>query len=86
MGCEFSKGRRIRCLLLDEEWHVSVTRVYRVWRREGLKVPNKQAKPGRLWFNDGSCIRLRRQRPITSGRTTSCKTAPRTGGASACSR
>ena len=28
-------------------------------RREGLKVPAKQPKKGRLWLNDGSCIRLR---------------------------
>ena len=27
--------------------------------REGLKVPMKQPKKGRLWLNDGSCIRLR---------------------------
>ena len=27
--------------------------------REGLKVPQKQPKRGRLWLNDGSCIRLR---------------------------
>ena len=31
--------RRIRCLLLDEGWHVSVKRVYRIWREVGLKVP-----------------------------------------------
>ena len=34
-------------------------RVERIWRREGLKVPHKQPKRGRLWLNDGSCIRLR---------------------------
>ena len=28
-------------------------------KKEGLKVPAKQPKRGRLWFNDGSCIRLR---------------------------
>ena len=55
--------RRIRRLLLDEGWQVSVKRVHRMWRREGLKVPNKQPKRGRLWFNDGSCIRLRPERP-----------------------
>ena len=55
--------RRIRRLLLDEGWHVSVKRVYRIWRREGLKVPKKQPKRGRLWLNDGSCIRLRPERP-----------------------
>src|SRR6188472_668349 len=30
-----------------------------IWRREGLKVPHKQPKRGRLWLSDGSCIRLR---------------------------
>ena len=55
--------RRIRRLLLDEGWHVSVKRVYRIWRREGLRVPKKQPKRGRLWLNDGSCIRLRPERP-----------------------
>jgi putative transposase len=34
-------------------------RVERIWRQEGLKVPKKQPKRGRLWLNDGSCIRLR---------------------------
>ena len=34
----------------------------RIWRREGLKVPQKQPKRGRLWLNDGSCVRLRPQR------------------------
>jgi len=38
---------------------VNEKRVYRIWRREGLKVPQKQPKRGRLWLNDGSCIRLR---------------------------
>ena len=33
--------------------------VERIWRREGLKVPKKQPKRGRLWLNDGSCVRLR---------------------------
>ena len=34
-------------------------RVERIWRREGLKVPQKQPKRKRLWLNDGSCVRLR---------------------------
>ena len=34
-------------------------RVERIWKLEGLKVPQKQPKRKRLWFNDGSCIRLR---------------------------
>ena len=49
--------RRIREMLVVEGWRVSVKRVYRIWRREGLKVPKKQPKRGRLWLNDGSCIR-----------------------------
>lgn len=46
-------------LLRAEGWHVNHKRVERIWRREGLKVPAKQPKRGRLWLNDGSCIRLR---------------------------
>ncbi len=33
------------------------------WRREGLKAPPKQPKRGRLWLADGSCLRLRAERP-----------------------
>jgi putative transposase len=41
--------RRIAVLLKDRSWHVNHKRVERIWRREGL--------------NDGSCIRLRPERP-----------------------
>jgi len=41
---------------------VNDKRVERIWRREGLKVPGKQPKRGRLWLNDGSCVRLRAER------------------------
>ena len=51
--------RRIRRLLVNEGWRVNVKRVWRIWRREGLKVPSKQPKRRRLWLNDGSCVRLR---------------------------
>ena len=52
--------RRITALLNNEKgWQVNHKRVERIWRREGLKVPKKQPKRGRLWLNDGSCIRLR---------------------------
>jgi transposase InsO family protein len=40
-------------------WVVNDKRVERIWRREGLKVPAKQPKRGRLWLADGSCVRLR---------------------------
>jgi len=46
-------------MLRQEEWQVNYKRVERIWRTEGLKVPQKQPKRGRLWLNDGSCIRLR---------------------------
>jgi transposase InsO family protein len=55
--------RRITALLRAEGWSVNVKRVYRIWRREGLKVPMKQPKRGRLWLADGSCVRLRPMRP-----------------------
>jgi putative transposase len=44
-------------------WVVNDKRVERIWRREGLKVPSKQPKRGRLWLADGSCMRLRAERP-----------------------
>ncbi|UHD45786.1 IS3 family transposase [Aureimonas altamirensis] len=56
--------RRIAALLRSQAgWVVNDKRVERIWRREGLKVPAKQPKKGRLWLNDGSCIRLRAERP-----------------------
>jgi putative transposase len=42
---------------------VNDKRVERIWRREGLKVPPKQPKRGRLWLADGSCLRLRAEHP-----------------------
>jgi putative transposase len=51
--------RRVTALLWQEGWSVNHKRVERIWRREGLKVPQRQPKRGRLWLNDGSCIRLR---------------------------
>jgi putative transposase len=54
--------RRIAALLRDAGWAVNRKRVERIWRREGLKVPQRQAKRGRLWLADGSGIRLRPER------------------------
>ena len=51
--------RRIAAMLRLEGWRVNHKRVERIWKKEGLKVPRKQPKRGRLWFNDGSCVRLR---------------------------
>ncbi len=61
-------------MLNNVGWHVNHKRVerraiVRHWfedngerQREGLEVPQKQAKKGRLWLNDGSCVRLRPER------------------------
>jgi transposase InsO family protein len=45
--------------LRRDGWWVNHKRLERIWRQEGLKVPQKQPKRGRLWLNDGSCVRLR---------------------------
>jgi putative transposase len=55
--------RKIAELLRTQAgWIVNDKRVERIWRREGLKVPAKQPKRGRLWLADGSCLRLRAER------------------------
>jgi putative transposase len=46
-------------MLRAEGWRVNHKRVERIWRQEGLKVPRKQPKRGRLWLADGSCVRHR---------------------------
>jgi transposase InsO family protein len=51
--------RRITALLRIDGWRVNHKRVQRIWRQEGLRVPQKQPKRGRLWLGDGSCIRKR---------------------------
>ena len=52
--------RRITAMLNNKcGWRVNHKRVEKIWRREGLKVPQKQPKRERLWLNDSSCIRLR---------------------------
>ena len=53
---------RITGLLRNEGWLVNHKRVERIWRCAGLKVPKKQPRRGRLWLNDGSCVRLRPER------------------------
>lgn len=51
--------RRVTTLLNWAGFKVGKDRVQRIWRREGLKVPQKQRPRSRLWLNDGSCVRLR---------------------------
>jgi putative transposase len=55
--------RRVTALLQREGWQVNHKRVERIWRQEGLKVPAKQPKRGRLWLADGSIVRLRAEHP-----------------------
>jgi putative transposase len=55
--------RRITAMIQNEGWQVNHKRVERIWRCEGLKVPQRQPKRGRLWLNDGSCVRLRAEHP-----------------------
>jgi len=60
LACQYGRYgyRRAHALLRAEGWSVSHSRVLRIWRLEGLKVPPKQPKRSRLWLADGSCIRL----------------------------
>jgi putative transposase len=55
--------RRVTALLRVAGWCTNHKRVERIWREEGLKVPPRQPKRGRLWLHDGSCVRLRPERP-----------------------
>jgi putative transposase len=54
--------RKIAALLRHAGWVVNDKRVERIWRQEGLKVPYRQPKRGRLWLSNSSCIRLRAER------------------------
>jgi putative transposase len=51
--------RRVTALLRNQGWIINHKRIERIWREEGLKVPQKQPKRSRLWLNEGSIIRLR---------------------------
>ena len=55
--------RRVTAMLRNQGWVVNHKRVERIWRQEGLKVPQKQPKRGRLWLNDGSIVRLKPEFP-----------------------
>ena len=64
LACEYGRYgyRRVTALLRNDGWRVNHKRIARIWRQEGLKVPQRQPKRRRLWLNDGSCIRLRPER------------------------
>jgi putative transposase len=50
--------RRIAALLRGEGYAASESRVLRLWRREGLKVPQKKRKKRRLGVAENGCDRL----------------------------
>ena len=54
-------------------------KVYRLWRREGFKVPRKTRKKRRLGHSGNSCVRRRAEHPTTSGPGTSSTTGRPTG-------
>jgi putative transposase len=51
--------RQVTNILNMEGIEVGKDRVYRIWREEGLKVPQKAPKRGRLFLANGSTIRHR---------------------------
>ena len=51
--------RRIGRLLAAEGWRAGLSRVFRLWRREGLKVPQKKRKRRRLGVAENACHRRR---------------------------
>ncbi|WP_150114210.1 IS3 family transposase [Polynucleobacter yangtzensis] len=56
--------RFIASMMRNAGWRQATTaKVARIWRQEGLKIPQKQPPRGRLWLNDGSCMRLRASYP-----------------------
>lgn len=51
--------RFITAKLRQEGWQVNFKRIYRLWRREGLKVPKKKRKKRRLGTSENGCHRRR---------------------------
>jgi putative transposase len=55
--------RRIGGLLVLEGWRAGLSRVFRLWQREGLKVPQKRRKRRRLGTSANGCHRRRAEAP-----------------------
>ena len=55
--------RRVGRLLRRERWQASDTRVYRLWRREGLKVPQKRRKRRGVGSSKNGCQQRRAEHP-----------------------
>ena len=54
--------RMITAKLRQEGWRVNFKRVYRLWRREGFRVPQKRRKKRALGQSANSCCRRRAER------------------------
>ena len=66
LACTYGRYgyRTIAGMMRNSGWAKATTsKVARIWREEGLKIPQKQAPRGRLWLNDGNCIRLSATHP-----------------------
>jgi len=50
--------RKIAALLRIEDWQVNPKKVERLWREEGLQIPQRHRKRKRLYHKDSSVIRL----------------------------
>ncbi len=62
LACTYGRYgyRTVAALMRNAGWQrATQQRVKQIWQQEGLKVPEKQTPRGRLWLNDGSCLRLR---------------------------
>ena len=55
--------RKIAELLRVEGWQVNHKKVERLWREEGLQLPERHKKRKRLYHKDSSVIRLRPKYP-----------------------
>ena len=56
-------SRRVTALLRAEGWPVNHKRIERIWREEGLQVPQKQRKRRRLGHSENGCARHRPEFP-----------------------
>ena len=55
--------KRLHILLMREGWKVNHKKVERIWREEGLQLPQRHRKRRRLYHKDSSIIRLRPTHP-----------------------
>jgi putative transposase len=70
--------RQAHTHLQDLGWEINRKRVQRVWREEGLRVPQRTRKRRRLGDSSAPKQLLGAERPVTCGRLTSSSTRPPT--------